>query len=1465
LESRLAPAAVSWNGGAGTLNWGDANNWSNNLVPGSADDVTISKSGVGTITIAGGSYAVRTLNDTTAALSLASSGSLSLAAVAATSTFGQNVTVQSGATLTVGAGASVLTASAPLLTLTDDGTMTFAAGATLTLTAVATASSNATAQLVVGNGGLLTSSGAAFNAVVGNDNGFIGTTLIAVNSGGHLQASNSTFAVGQLNLAIGTVLNAGDLAGNAFDLPLFIPAIDLQYLSGAANNNLRFKDIDLQPDTLTNGQSVALNAIGTQTTTNLRYVFPGNFTVNAGATLAVGPNVPVLTASAPSLTLTDDGTMTFAAGDTVTLTALATAGSSATAQIIVGSGGLLTSSGTAFNAVVGNDNGFIGTTLIAVSSGGHLQASNSTFAVGQLNLAIGTVLNAGDLAGNAFDLPLFIPAIDVQYLSGAANNNLRFKDIDLQPDTLTNGQSVALNAIGTQTTTNLRYVFPGNFTVNAGATLAVGPNVPVLTTSAPSLTLTDNGTMTFAASDTVTLTAVATAGSSATAQLVVGSGGLLTSGGVTFNSVVGNDNGFIGTTLIAVSSGGHLQASNSTFAVGQLNLAIGTVLNAGDLVGNAFDLPLFIPAIDVQYLSGAANNNLRFKDIDLQPDTLTNGQSVALDAIGTQTTTNLRYVFPGSFTVNAGATLAVGPNVPVLTLSAPSLTLTDNGTMTFGAGDTVTLTAVATAGSSATAQLVVGSGGLLTSSGVTFNSVVGNDNGFNGTALIAVNSGGHLQASTSTFALSNLSLNNSANATLNLDTIFGVFTINSGATIHISQNDFSNLGTNDLVAVGDPNATIDLTMNYWGTTDPNQIAAKVLDHAKDSTRPTVLYSPFLNTHPALDEWTGANFAVDTNWSDGNNWSLGSPPTTADTAFFTNDATVKDTTATVDAGFTNSIVALTIDSSWGGTIAVNNALTITGNFTLASGTCGGPGAVSIAGTASQWTGGTLDLGTGGFTNTGTMLIDTTAGNLIATGAGILTNNGTIDEAGTNGLLLESGATLGNAGGKTFNLTGNGNIGQSGGGTFTNAGTLEKTGGTATSTISSAFVNSGAITVAAGALVLASAGSTSTGGTFNVSKGATLDLTGGATVAYQGTYTGTGAGTVALKNGTLQIASGGATFNMAGKLLQWTGGTIDVTSGSLTNAGTMNFAGTGTVVLSGANSLINNKSILQTSTGNLSLDNNATLNNAKKGTYNIASNGGITQLGGGALLNAGTLEKSKGSGTTTLSPSSLSNTGTVAVTTGTLDISATVTQAPGSTLTAGTWTVKGSATVHATLDITSAGSFTTIGAAAKVTLSGLNTTFSNLSGLATIDKGGSLTLAANQSFTTAGALTNNGSIMLSPGSILTVSGCFTEGSTGKLTLQMGLVSSIAEVGNLVSTTGAVSLAGRLSVTSTAIPAVGSSFAIVDNEGNAAISGNFTGLTEGATFTVKKGTSTMTFQISYVGTDGDGSHNVVITRIS
>jgi uncharacterized repeat protein (TIGR03803 family) len=613
-----------------------------------------------------------------------------------------------------------------------------------------------------------------------------------------------------------------------------------------------------------------------------------------------------------------------------------------------------------------------------------------------------------------------------------------------------------------------------------------------------------------------------------------------------------------------------------------------------------------------------------------------------------------------------------------------------------------------------------------------------------------------------------------------------------------------------------------------------------------------------------DQWTGANFAVDTNWSDGANWSLGAPPTAAQAALFTKNSTVKDFTATVDAGFTNAIADLRIDSTWGGTITVNSALSVTVTFTLGSGSLGGKGAVTIAGDYMQWTGGQIVVGVGGFTNTGSLTVDTTGGNLVLTGEGTLTNDGTINEAGTNTLLLEDTATLSNASGATFDLIDNGNVGQSGGGTFASAGTLEKTGGAATSTISSAVINSGAITVQTGILALAGGGGTSTGGTFNVWSNATLDLTGGANVAYEGTYSGTGLGTVALRAGTLQVGVGGATFNMPGTLLQWTGGAIDVTSGTFTNTGIVNYSGSGRVVLTGAGSLVNDGRIIQTSGAKLFLEDGATLDNAAGATYDIESDGGLAESGGGTFTNAGTLEKTKGLGTSTIATSTLDNPGIVTVTRGTLDISATVTQVARGTLKAGHWRVTGSSKAAATLDITSAGGLTTLGAGATVTL-GPNATFSSLSGLATIDNGATLSLLDGQSFTDTAALTNNGALTLSPQSILTVGGSFTQTSTGTLTIELGGTFGAPTFGQLFSTSGTVALAGSLDVTSSVVPAVGNSLTILENEGNSAISSDFAGLPEAGTFTVTVGRKTMNFQITYIGPGTFGDNNVIITRIS
>jgi uncharacterized repeat protein (TIGR03803 family) len=344
-----------------------------------------------------------------------------------------------------------------------------------------------------------------------------------------------------------------------------------------------------------------------------------------------------------------------------------------------------------------------------------------------------------------------------------------------------------------------------------------------------------------------------------------------------------------------------------------------------------------------------------------------------------------------------------------------------------------------------------------------------------------------------------------------------------------------------------------------------------------------------------------------------------------------------------------------------------------------------------------------------------------------------------------------------------------------------------------------------------------------------------------------------------SGQLRMASGSfggsGAVTIGGSTSQWTGGQINVGAGGFTNTGilTVDTSG-GNLVLAGAGTLTNTGTMNEAGKNSLELENGAVLSNAAGATFDLTDNGGVSQSGGGTLTNAGTLEKTRGTGTSAVATTSFGNTGTVVVRTGTLDIPAAVAQVSGRTLTAGAWTVSGSST----LDITST-SLTTLGAGTQITLDGANATFTNLRGLRTIDKGAGLSLLGGASLTTRAALTNRGALTLGPASTLTVSGSFTQASTGAL--------AVTSTSQVVSTTGTVTLAGSLEFTVGLVP-VGSSFELLDSEGSSAISGTFGGLPEGATFKRKvsflEGWITMTFRVTYVGTDTDGSNNVLVKRI-
>src|SRR5579872_4267337 len=70
LEGRVVPTAISWTGADGNLNWNDPLNWSPNAVPNGNYDVTISTSVSGPISLAGATYSILSLKDTSAPLSI---------------------------------------------------------------------------------------------------------------------------------------------------------------------------------------------------------------------------------------------------------------------------------------------------------------------------------------------------------------------------------------------------------------------------------------------------------------------------------------------------------------------------------------------------------------------------------------------------------------------------------------------------------------------------------------------------------------------------------------------------------------------------------------------------------------------------------------------------------------------------------------------------------------------------------------------------------------------------------------------------------------------------------------------------------------------------------------------------------------------------------------------------------------------------------------------------------------------------------------------------------------------------------------------------------------------------------------------------------------------------------------------------------------------------------------------------
>ena len=490
-------------------------------------------------------------------------------------------------------------------------------------------------------------------------------------------------------------------------------------------------------------------------------------------------------------------------------------------------------------------------------------------------------------------------------------------------------------------------------------------------------------------------------------------------------------------------------------------------------------------------------------------------------------------------------------------------------------------------------------------------------------------------------------------------------------------------------------------------------------------------------------WTNASGG---NWTATANWSPNQVPGTNDTAWITNNGTY---TVTFDT--TTALAGLRLGGTSGTQTLSQANFTLTlngpgsgsarGVYSFSGGILTGSGSLTLAG-PFNWSGGTL-----GSAGAGLMVLAN--GGLAINGSTRGFNGGTLVNGGTGTwsagqVNCNNGAVFSNAPAATFDLQADGTAFVYGNGSsfLANAGTLRKTAGAGTSTLTLPCSNSGAVQVNSGTLALtlangsgsftASANSTlSVNGTATLSGSASLGGPGNFTVtlgaitnngsfSVQGTNTFSG-GTAVLNgpclvtNGTIVVAVGTTVFSGSGTVAPMAlnlvsgsllgsmnlavAGATTWTGGSLGNAGsTLVVAANGTLAIGGSTKYFNGGTLLNGgagawTSGQINCNNAAVFSNAPAATFDVQADGSVLVVSTGSpvLANAGTFRKTGGTGTSTLTLP-CSNSGSVQVNSGTLAL--TLADGSGSFTAAGnsTLSVSGTATLSGGASIDGLGNFT-----------------------------------------------------------------------------------------------------------------------------------------------------------------------------
>ncbi|MGQ3050358.1 MAG: DUF4347 domain-containing protein [Roseateles sp.] len=898
--------------------------------------------------------------------------------------------------------------------------------------------------------------------------------------------------------------------------------------------------------------------------------------------------------------------------------------------------------------------------------------------------------------------------------------------------------------------------------------------------------------------------------------------------------------GSLASTTLTVN--GVTLGENLTF---DLDAASGISITSGTIALGSHTLTLTNGTGDTATLSTTISGTGGITKAGAGTVTLSNASNSATGATtvsaGTLTVTGGNAIASGSaVTVAGGATLALSANeafgnlsgAGAITLGSSTLTTTLTADTTFSGGISGTGGLSVNQTGAATFALTLSGTNTYTGATTTLNYGwlrLDGDNAVSSSSSLRFNGNSRVTL-LSDQTVGSLS---SASATAGLD--LGSFTVSAGGDNTSTSVAGVISGTGGLVKLGSGTLTLSGSNTYTGSTTASAGTLSLSSGTALANSSAVTVSSGATLDVAASETIGSLAGAGTVTLGANTLTAGG-----------------DNTSTTFSGDLSGTGGLTKAGS--GTLTLSGTNTYTGATTLSAGgiTVTGGSAVDDSSAVTVASGATLTLAGGGETvgslagagNVSLAYTLTSGGDNTST-----TFSGVIASSNTSGIVKTGSGTLTLSGSNTYT-----------GSTTVSAGTL--------SVASDANLGAGIVTLNGGTLGVT--GATNIDNAINLVTGSTIDagaaLTLSGNVGGAGNLTKSGASTLTL-SGTNSYA--GTTTVSAG--------TLSVGSDSNLGSGTVTLASGTTLAVTGATTVDNALALAGNAT--VSTSANATLSGIVSGPGNLTKTGASTLTLSGGNTYSGATVVSAG----TLSVASDGNLGS-----GALTLAAGTTLAlTGATTVDNAIALSGNATVstsaNATLsgNISGAGGLTKAGAS-SLTLSGSNT----FSGATNVAAGTLLVngaLASTSAVTVASGATLGGSGSISGNTTVNNGGTLAPGNSpgtltvnGNLTMAAGSTLAVEINGTTAGTqydqvvvNGAVDVSGAtLAVTHGYTPGSGDVYIIIVNDASDAVTGNFSGLSEGGSFNAGGNATELT--ASYVGLTGNdftltAPANPVVTSVS